>query len=1169
MKDKNSTLDQESESEPLRARHDSQSESVHWKPWRSDTQDILPKVKCDFWRCAIVLMIYAVVLASVSLLIVKLGLKDSLLFVFLIPCVITSFFCPRQVYLSLMALLLGAAIGVTSYVSRDFPTSLTTIAVSGISSVVIVEAIHSFVVGRERVQETLERQTEENRYMAEMGVALLNCDQADDVFEQLGIFLARILSDKASGESPHHIALVNQATPDQRSLVTRQVIGLNEKRLLQAENLVGFKVIGKVSPIVSKYRDLWFQNKLQKIPGGFSTLAASEIPKVVGQAAEKLLGLHDVFTIGIADKNPVASATKATGAITIYGNVHIITRRVEVSLPVHLIESLTYQCALTLSKINAIQDLAASKARYHGLFEHAISGFALHDIVLNDAGDPVDYIFREVNPAFERLTGLTADEILERRVTEVLPGIEASPFIEIYGRVAQTGEPIRFEQYSVPLGRYYDIAAYSLHRGQFVTLFTDITARVQSEQALWATKERLELAMDAGEHGFWDWNLDTDDIYFSPCYYTMLGYEPGELPMKRATWINLMHPEDRKTVLPRIHAHVENAEPYAVDFRLKCKDGSWKWISGRGKAYEQDADGIAHRAVGVHVDIDEHKRMAQTIQRQTEEQRILLDNIQTQVWYLTDAETYGAVNQAHSAFLGVDKADLEYKSLYEIVSREEAEICIAGNQQVFAQKKQIHTEEWVANGAGEPRLLSIVKTPALVASGEVAYVVCAAEDITERKHAEEAQRTRLRYEEGLANCSQVLLADKTPSENAPDALSQALQHLLEATGVSRVYIFENFADPEVEMTEAIGDADSLYMRQIAEACASGIMPQIDNSQLQRLSYQEASPRLMARLSQGQYFGGRVADLLPEERPILEAQDILSILVLPLQVAGTWYGYIGFDDCEQAREWRTEDIRLLRTAAEMIGNYIERQQTRQDLAHYTAALQRSNEDLQQFAYTVSHDLKAPLRMVKSFLNLLRRHMQGQLDAEGEEFLDFAVGGAVRMEKLIQALLEYTRIETQGQDPTPTDAEAVLHDVLHSLLVDIEERGAEVVHDSLPTVLVDATQLGQVFQNLIGNALKFCENTSPHIHVTAERQGDTDDEADMWVFSVQDNGIGIAPQYQARIFGVFERLHTDEEYEGTGIGLAICKRIVERHGGRMWVESDVGEGATFYFTLPVVE
>ncbi len=235
--------------------------------------------------------------------------------------------------------------------------------------------------------------------------------------------------------------------------------------------------------------------------------------------------------------------------------------------------------------------------------------------------------------------------------------------------------------------------------------------------------------------------------------------------------------------------------------------------------------------------------------------------------------------------------------------------------------------------------------------------------------------------------------------------------------------------------------------------------------------------------------------------------------------------------------------------------------------YAAELERSNRDLEQFAYIVSHDLRAPLRMIKGFLGLLQRQYQGQLDDKADEYINFAVEGAENMGTLIEALLGYARVDSQGQDPVPTDANATLDATLRTLQFRIEAADATVTYDPLPTVLVDPTQLGQLFQNLIANALKFHRpDVPPHITVAAERAEDAANPA--WIFSVQDNGIGIPQDQQARIFGIFQRLHTCKEYEGTGIGLAVCKKIVERHGGRIWVESEVGEGTTFYFTLPAV-
>ena len=241
---------------------------------------------------------------------------------------------------------------------------------------------------------------------------------------------------------------------------------------------------------------------------------------------------------------------------------------------------------------------------------------------------------------------------------------------------------------------------------------------------------------------------------------------------------------------------------------------------------------------------------------------------------------------------------------------------------------------------------------------------------------------------------------------------------------------------------------------------------------------------------------------------------------------------------------------------------ERQRAEKGLAEKTVELQRSNAELQQFAYVASHDLQEPLRMVRSYTGLLARRYQGKLDADADEFIGYAVDGARRMQSLINDLLSYSRVATPGKEFTAADCEAVLANTIASLKVAIQESGAAVCHEPLPTVSGDEVQLGQLFQNLIGNGIKYRREGPLEIHVACKPEGSH------WLFSVRDNGIGIEPQYHERIFTIFQRLHAKEQYPGSGIGLAICKKIVERHGGKIWVESELGKGSTFYFTLPAV-
>ena len=244
---------------------------------------------------------------------------------------------------------------------------------------------------------------------------------------------------------------------------------------------------------------------------------------------------------------------------------------------------------------------------------------------------------------------------------------------------------------------------------------------------------------------------------------------------------------------------------------------------------------------------------------------------------------------------------------------------------------------------------------------------------------------------------------------------------------------------------------------------------------------------------------------------------------------------------------------------------EQQRAEEAVQKFSLDLARSNAELERFAYVASHDLQEPLRMVSSYTQLLAKRYKGKLDSNADEFIAYAVDGASRMQKLINDLLALSRVGTQAKPSEPIDTGVVLARVLSDLRSTIETADAQVIApDSMPTVMADGTQIGQLFQNLIGNALKFRAAETPRIEVAVQ----AGDEGKFWHFSFKDNGIGIEPQYFDRIFVIFQRLHSKESYPGTGIGLAICKKIVERHGGHLSVTSTPGEGATFSFTLPSV-
>ncbi|MBW4614547.1 MAG: GAF domain-containing protein [Desmonostoc vinosum HA7617-LM4] len=360
---------------------------------------------------------------------------------------------------------------------------------------------------------------------------------------------------------------------------------------------------------------------------------------------------------------------------------------------------------------------------------------------------------------------------------------------------------------------------------------------------------------------------------------------------------------------------------------------------------------------------------------------------------------------------------------------------------------------------------------------------------------------------------------------------------------------------------------------------------------------------------------------PCHREFLQQFGVRANLVVPILVRDGLWGLLIAHQCDAPREWNHFELELLQQLANQIGIALSQAQLLEQETRQTEELARSNSELEQFAYVASHDLQEPLRMVISYLQLLERRYKNKLDANADQFIAYAVDGAHRMQTLINDLLNYSRLSTRGQPFVEVDCNLILEQAIANLQFAIEESGAIITHHPLPVVVADATQLTQVFQNLIGNAIKFRqEKLPPQIHIgtvrgdeeedtetrgrgetalqegfppqaTANPKGDTETSSlslcasppppvpaslvpnsplstkqNEYVFWVSDNGIGLEPQYAERIFVIFQRLHGRKKYPGTGIGLAICKKIIERHSGRIWLESKLGQGSTFYFTIP---
>lgn len=532
----------------------------------------------------------------------------------------------------------------------------------------------------------------------------------------------------------------------------------------------------------------------------------------------------------------------------------------------------------------------------------------------------------------------------------------------------------------------------------------------------------------------------------------------------------------------------------------------------------------------------------------------LMDSIPDFI-YFKDAESrFVRINRAQAQLLGVaspqeavGKSDLDFFPI-ESARRayDEEQSIIQSGRPLIGSEVPLSTPD------GRRLWISDTKIPLASDAGQTVRLVGITRDITARREIAEALQQRNR-ELMLLNRANQALTSTIKLERVLGILLQEAAQLLEVAACS-IWLIDRETS-ELTCREACGlKSDTVRGWRLPKG--EGIAGWVAENKVSL----------------------NVPDAQSDERHFREVDQetgltLHSILCIPLQTKGTVIGVLQIADTEPDR-FGPDDQELAESlgmsAAVAIANarlyeaaqqeLTERKRAEEALAQKATELSSLNAELNQFFFVSSHHLQEPVRSIVSYLQLLQRRYEGKLGQDADEFISYAVNGALRMRELINAQIAYSHIGKHGRTFMPTDCSAAVDSVISGFAPIIEQHGAEVTRGELPSVSGDANQLMQLFHHLIDNAIKFHRADPPQVHIDAEEQGD------QWVFSVRDNGMGIAPQYFDRIFKVFQQLHKRDEYPGTGIGLAICKRIVERHGGLIWVESTPGEGSVFRFTLP---
>ena len=753
--------------------------------------------------------------------------------------------------------------------------------------------------------------------------------------------------------------------------------------------------------------------------------------------------------------------------------------------------------------------LRENEARWRAIVDSANEGILVYDRELHVIAG---------NQAAERILGLPLAEIIGAAgLTSLLPCVHAdgkpvAPDERPTHITVQTGKALSGHVVGIkrPGGVHTWLSVNTGFLRQpdaadwygVIASFTDITAQRIAEQAVRESEERYRRTFELAGSGLAHVGLDGCFLRVNRRLCEFLGYSESELIGLKVK--DLSHPEDHDAAdAARARVLSGESESARLDKRYLRKDGAIVWAN-IAIAMERDAAGKPLYAVSVIDDITARRETDAALRESEERYRRTFELAGSGVAHIALDRKFIRVNRRLCEILGYSEQELIGMTGRQISHPDDLDVINAQRAKLYAGEiDRVRVEKRYLRKDGSTVWVAFSMVVERDASGTPTYEIAIFDDITERRRAEAAVRES---EERFRSLTQ-LSSDWYWEQDAQFGLRFMSRRMGERTGLDAAAYLgrKRWDQPALNLT----DADWASHRAQLER----------HEPFRDFEMERPTP------------SGSTRWIVVSGEPIFDA-------------AGSFTGYRGVGS--DITERKQAEAELKRTHAE--------------LEKKAEELQRSNAELEQFAYVASHDLQEPLRMVSSYTQLIGKRYGDKLDGDAKEFMHYIVDGAARMKQLIEDLLAYSRVGTKGKEFKPVPLEAPLRKAITNLRAAIEESGAAVTWDPLPTVNADEVQLAQLFQNLMGNALKFRGAAVPRIHVSAlEKDAE-------WQLTIADNGIGIEPQYFERIFMLFQRLHTMGEYPGTGIGLAICKKVVERHGGRIWVASQLGEGSQFHITLP---
>ncbi len=760
-----------------------------------------------------------------------------------------------------------------------------------------------------------------------------------------------------------------------------------------------------------------------------------------------------------------------------------------------------------------------------------------------------DYRYRFVNDGYARRFGLRPEQVVGRTIPAVV-GPAAFAAFRAYVDAALAGRGLDFEV-EIPyerLGPRWMHCVYAPEVTEsgavvgMVAVLTDVTARKRSEQAHYESEARFRNTFEQAAVGIAHVGFDGRWLRVNRRLCDIVGYSHEELLTR--TFQDITHPDDLEADLSQMRRVLAGEiATYSMEKRYFHKGGAVVWVNLTISLVREDRGdeaGAPAYFIAVVQDISDRKAVETALRESEQRFAQFMRHLPGLAWVKDGAGRYTYVNEAAEAAFAAPRAMLYGKTDDEVFPPQTAAQFRANDDRVREDGSAAQVIETVAHPDGVVHHSIVSKFPIPAADGGPPLVGGVAFDVTDRIRAEEELRAlNATLEQRVAERTIDARLRTAEAEQAAQAL-QRQTTLLEA-------ILDSMAEGVI-----VADLSGRVTHtNPASRLISGRGPA------------DCGPDGWSKFY-GVFLPDGVTPFPTDRLPLFlalmghESQDVEMVLRNP--------------DCPEGRTVHVTGRPIRDRAGKPQGGMVSfhdvshEKRSKEALARSNAGLAaanveltRSNAELEQFAYVASHDLQEPLRMVASYMQLLAERYRGRLDERADKYIGYAVDGATRMQALIDDLLTYSRVGRAGTPFGQVDLAAVVDRAAANLRPRAEQAGGTVTRDDLPPVWGDERQLTQLFQNLIGNALKFCQGRAPSVHVGAERGG-----AGL-TFFVRDNGIGIAPEHRQRIFAIFQRLHTRAEYPGTGIGLAICRKVVERHGGRIWVESRPGEGSVFRFTI----